>query len=146
MPQPVVAGYAGQPVERPSTNNYRLELEMKRGDKTARYAMTFSGGQVSTELIDKLSDRTESPEPRTINFSASFMPFEETGGSLSFSLSRAIPFKTRMPIQGAPAGTEKEVIQFRSISLQTRVALLPGKAVTILDDEDERITLKLTGL
>jgi len=143
-PQPGVPGYPGQPTEKPSTNNYTLELEIKRGDRMARYAVTFSGGQIITELIDKLSDRMEGAEPRIINFNASFIPFDDAGGSLTITMGRSIPFKTRVPVQGAATGTEKEVTQFRSISLLTKVALLPGKAVTIFEDEDERITLKLT--
>ncbi len=130
----------------PSTNNYRLELEMKRGDKTARYLLTFNSGAFSTELIDKLADPKESIEPRTIQFHSSFTPFENAGGEVSITLGRSVPFKVMNPVPNAPAGTQRETTQFKSITLLTKVALFPGKAVTIFDDEDEKISLKLTSL
>src|SRR5688572_25068922 len=53
-----------RPPEKGSTNNYRLELEMKRGDRMARYLIAFNSGSVNADLVDKLSSRANE-EPRT---------------------------------------------------------------------------------
>ena len=39
----------------PSTKNYRLELSIQRGEKTARYKLTLNSGGVTTELIDRFA-------------------------------------------------------------------------------------------
>jgi len=116
---------------------------MQKGGKIARYLLTFNGGQISTELVDKLAEPKDAIEPRIINFTASFAPFEESkGGEISLHIGRSIPFKTKIMVQGA----EREGIQYKPVSLSTKVALMPGKAVLLFDDEEEKISLKLTNL
>jgi hypothetical protein len=127
-----------------STNNYQLELTISRGQKSARYKLTINGGSVSTELIDRLADKQEGTAPQTIGFSATFNPFESGGGEVQVNLNRYITYKSRAQVQGAPAGTEKEVTMSKNIPLVTKVTLAAGKPVLIFEDEDEKISLKLT--
>src|SRR5437762_14067364 len=42
--------------------NYQLELEIKRGGKTARYKLALNGGSVSAELNDKTADPSMMPD------------------------------------------------------------------------------------
>ena len=60
------------------------------------------------------------------------------------TLNRNIAYKgkTQTP-QGAGS---TEIILTKSIPLITRVALSPAKPVTIFEDDDEKISLKLTEL
>ena len=44
------------------------------------------------------------------------------------------------------AGDEKEIINLKSMGLTTKVSLFFGKPLVIYDDEDEKISLKLTQL
>ncbi len=126
----------------PQTKNYQLELTMARGGKTARYRMIFSGGQISTDLVDKLAAPSESVAPRTMSFSASLNQFDEGGGGeLQLFIGRTIPFTTKS--KDGP-GQERNVTHEKSMGLTTKVALRPGKAVVVFDDEEEKITLKLT--
>jgi hypothetical protein len=133
--------------DKASTNNYRLELEMKRGDRVARYQIAFNGGSISTELVDKLSDGN-SGEPRIISFSAQFTELDGGGGEVSVHIGRSLPFKVQSRVipAGSSTSVERDVTQHKSIGLSTKVALFPAKPVTIFDDEEERITLKLTSL
>lgn len=125
--------------------NLQLELTMSRGDKSARYRMTFNGGQVTTDLMDKLSDQTTNSDPKTISFTASYVPFEDGGGGeVSIFIGRNITYRSKVAGQGN--NPDREVVQQRSIGLTTKVALRPDKPVVIFDDEDEKITLKLTEL
>jgi len=94
--------------------------------------------------MDRLAERLDSAAPPTMSFNATLSPFDEGGGEVNLSLSRYVLYKTRAPVQGAPAGTEKEVILTKSIPLTTKVALFPGKPVVIFDDEVEKISLRLT--
>jgi len=131
----------------PSTRNYQLELTIQRGEKIARYKLTLNGGSVSTELMDRFAERVEGVAPFTLNFNATLTPFEEgAGGEVTIFLGRSIAFKTKVQVPQAPPGTEKEVLTSKSIPLTTKVALLPAKPVTIFEDEDEKISLKLTEL
>jgi hypothetical protein len=127
-----------------STKNYQLELTIQRGEKMARYKVTLNGGSVSTELMDRFAERIEGAAPLTFNFNATLTPFEEgNGAEVTLFLGRSIVFKSKS--QSAP-GTEKEVLSSKSIPLTTKVALLKGKPVTIFEDEEEKISLKLTEL
>jgi hypothetical protein len=128
----------------PQTKNYQLELTMSRAGKTATYRMTFNGGQISTDLLDKLAEQGTNAEPRTINLSVSFIPFEDEGGEASVFVSRNITFRTKA--QGQEGKPDREIVQQKSIGLTTKVAMRPGRPVVIFDDEDEKITLKLTEL
>src|SRR4051812_2839027 len=117
--------------EKPQTKNFQIELQMKRGDKTARYVVAFNGGQVTTDLIDKLSETNSVGVPRKISFSLSFNEFEDgDGGEVSIHLGRSLPYKTKVQA-GAPGNstpTERELIQEVSMGLTTKVALHSGKA------------------
>ena len=126
------------------TNNYQLELTMHRAGKSARYQIAFNGGKVSTDLLDRLSDQNTNSEPKTISFSVTFTPFGDGGGEASVFVGRNITFKTKT--QGQEGKPDREVVQQRNMGLNTKVALRPGKPVVIFDDEDEKITLKLTEL
>lgn len=126
------------------TNNYQLELTMERGDEKASYRVAFNGGQVSTEFIDNLAKRGEDVEPLIISFSASMTRFEDSGGEALIFIGRNVPVRTK-----AKTGPEEEpklVTTYRNIGLNTKIALLPGKTVTIFADEDEKISLTLTEL
>src|SRR5688572_20220739 len=126
-------------VSEPQTKNLQLELTMSRAGKTANYRMAFNGGQISTDLLDKLAEQATNAEPKTINFSVSFTPFEDGGGEASVVVGRNITFKTKAPGRGGDQ--DREVVQQKNMGLTTRVALRPGKPVVIFDDEDEKITL-----
>jgi len=139
-------GYAGIPTAKPSSTNYQLELSVQRGDKTARYKLTLNGGSVMTELMDRFAEKQENAAPMTMSFSASLTPLDEGGGEVNVTLSRSVQYKTKTQVQGAPAGTEKEVTVTKSIPLMTKVALLPGKPVVLFEDEEEKISLQLTSL
>ena len=128
----------------PRTQNLQLELAMSRGGKTAHYRMAFNGGQVSTDLLDKLSEPGTNAEPKTISFSLSFAPFEDGGGEASVFVGRNITYKVKTPTRGD--NPDREVVQQKTMGLTTKVALRPGKPVVIFDDEHEKITLKLTEL
>ena len=124
----------------PQTKNYQLELTMARGGKTARYRMVFSGGQISTDLVDKLAEGT-GMGARTMSFSASLNPFDEGGGGeVQLFIGRALPYVIKSK---DGKGQEREVVQEKTLGLTTKVALRPGKPVVVFDDEDEKITLKL---
>jgi hypothetical protein len=152
LPQPIPYGSRVDSVsrsERIQKTNYQLELLIQRGGKTGRYLMTFNGGQVNTDLTDKVTEAKDGIEPPMIKFTASLIPFEDgKGGEVSVFIGRSIPYKTRAPVQSGAAGsgTEREVIQLKSVGLTTKVALSSGKAVVLFDDEDEKISLKLTSL
>jgi len=45
-----------------------------------------------------------------------------------------------------PVSFRRNFAQQSAIGLSTKVALRPGKAVVLFDDEDQKITLKLTEL
>jgi hypothetical protein len=126
----------------PQTKNLQLELFMSRADKSARYRMAFNGGQISTDLLDKLAEQGTNSEPKAINFTASYTPFEDGGGEVTVFVGRNIAFRTKTSGQGG--GPDREVVQQRSMGLNTKVALRPGKPVVIFDDENEKITLTLT--
>ncbi len=127
----------------PSTTNYQLELTIQRGEKAARYKMTLNGGSVSTELMDRFAERVEGGAPLTLSFNATLNPFEEgNGAEITIFLGRSIVFKTKSQV---PTG-EREVFTTKSIPLTTKVALTMGKPVTFFEDEDEKISLKLTEL
>lgn len=128
----------------PQEKNLQLELTMSRGGKTARYRMAFNGGQITTDLFDRLSEQATNAEPRTISFTASYVPFEDEGGEITVFVGRNITYRTKVPGQGGNA--DRELVQQRSLGLNTKVALRPGKPVVIFDDEDEKITLELTEL
>lgn len=117
---------------------------MSRAGKTAKYRMAFNGGQISTDLLDKLAEHGTNAEPKTITFSVSFTPFDDGGGEASVFVGRNVTFKTRSPGRGD--NPDREVVQQKNMGLTTKVALRPGKPVVIFDDEDEKITLKLTEL
>ena len=126
----------------PQTKNYQLELTMVRSGKTARYRMVFNGGQISTDLVDKLAEPVEGVAPRTMSFSASLNPFDEGGGGeMQLFIGRAVPYLTKSK---DGAGQERNLVQERTMGLTTKMALRPGKAVVLFDDEEEKITLKLT--
>jgi hypothetical protein len=127
----------------PQTKNYQLELIITRAGKTARYRMAFNGGSVQTDLIDKLAEQSENAEPRTMSFSVNLNPFDDGGGEATVFIGRSVPFSTKGK---DPSGQERNVVQQRSIGLTTKVALHPGKPVLLFDDEDQKITLKLTEL
>jgi len=130
------------PPGEPQTKNYQLELTMARGGKTARYRMVFNGGQISTDLMDKLAEQSESVAPRTMSFSASLNPFDEGGGGeVQLFIGRTVSYVTKSK---DGAGQEKNFVQEKTTGLTTKVALRPGKLVVLFDDEDEKITLKLT--
>ena len=138
MPQPQFSHSGGEP----QTKNYQLELTMARGGKTARYRMVFNGGQISTDLVDKLAEQSESVAPRTMSFPASLNPFDEGGGGeVQLFIGRTIPFMTKSK---DGTGQERDVVHEKTMGLTTKVALRPGKAVVVFDDEEEKITLKLT--
>jgi hypothetical protein len=127
----------------PSTKNYQLELMIQRGEKVARYKMTLSAGSITTELMDRFTEHMEGAPPPTFALNASLTPFEDgAGGELAVSLNRNVAYKGKTQ---TPQGSS-EVILTKSIPLITRVALLPGKAVTIFEDDDEKISFKLTEL
>jgi hypothetical protein len=131
---------------KPATNNYQLELMIQRGQKTASYKLTLNGGSVNTELIDRFAEKQEGGAPHTISFNASLVPFDEGGGEVQLNLGRYVTYKTKAPVQGAAPGSEKEVTASKSIPLMTKVALFAGKPVIVFEDEDEKISLKLTPL
>src|SRR5687767_11658668 len=125
----------------PETNNFQLELTIARGRRIARYRVTLNGGQVSTEFIDKLAN---SPgDARIINLQASLTPFDG-GAEASIFLGR--PYAWKSKVQDKASGEEKEITNLKSMGLTTKVALAFGKAVVIYDDEDEKISVKLTQL
>lgn len=118
---------------------------MSRAGKTATYRMAFNGGQISTDLLDKLSEQGTNSEPKTINFSVSLTPFENGGGGeAAVFVGRNITYRTKPP--GQIPNQEREVVQQKSMGLTTKIALRPGKAVVLFDDDDEKITLKLKEL
>ena len=129
----------------PSTKNYRLELSIQRGEKTARYKLTLNSGGVTTELIDRFAEKVEGMAPVTMSLSVSLSPFEEGGAEAQVNLSRSVMFKTKVQVPGQP-GAEKEGVAFKNIPLMTKVALSPGMPVVIFKDDDEKIALKLTPL
>ena len=128
----------------PQEKNFQLELTMSRAGKTATYRMAFNGGQLSTDLSDKLSEQGTNPEPRTISFSLSLNPFDDGGGEASVFVGRNITYRTKAVAQDGKS--DREIVQQKSMGLTTKVALRPGKAVVLFDDQDEKITLKLTEL
>jgi hypothetical protein len=132
----------------PATKNYQLELTVQRGDKIGRYKLTLNGGSVNTELMDRFSERVEGFPPLTFSFNTTLTPFEEgNGAEANVFLTRSIAYKGKeRPPQVPPGGVEREVTLFKSIPLTTKVALFPGKAVTIFKDEEEKISLKLSEL
>ena len=127
----------------PQIKNYQLELTIGRAGKTARYRMAFNGGSVQTDLIDKLAEQSESAAPRTMSFSLNLSPFEDGGGEATIFIGRALPYSTKVK---EPSGQDRHIVQERSIGLTTKVALHPGKLVVLFDDEDQKISLKLTEL
>lgn len=137
-----VVNSSGKSIE-PQTKNYQLELTISRAGKTARYRMAFNGGSVQTDLIDKLAEESENAEPRTMSFSANLNPFDDGGGEATVFIGRAITYSTKAK---EPSGQERNIVQERSVGLTTKVALHPGKPVVLFDDEDQKITLKLTNL
>ena len=122
------------------TNNLQIELSMDRDGKTARYRVTLSGGQVSTEFLDKLAK--SAGDALSINFQATLNPFEG-GAEASIFLGRPHAWKSKIQDK---AGDEKEITNIKSIGLTTKVALPFGKPVVIYDDENEKISVKLTPL
>jgi hypothetical protein len=128
----------------PSTKNYQLELSIQRGEKTARYKVTLNSGAVSTELIDRLAEKHEGMAPITMSLSVTLSPMDEGAFEAQVNLNRAVMFKTKVQAQGGQP--EKESVSFKTIPLMTKVALLPGKPVTLFEDDDEKIALKLTSL
>jgi hypothetical protein len=129
---------------KPATNNYQLELIIQKDQKTASYKVTLNGGSVNTELIDRSVEKPEGAAPQTITLNATLIPFEDGGGEVQLNLGRYVAYRTKAQVQGAPAGTEKEVTASKSIPLMTKVALFPNKPVTVFEDEGEKISLKLT--
>jgi hypothetical protein len=127
----------------PQTKNYQLELTIARGGKTARYRIAFNSGSVQTDLIDKMAEQTENAEPKTMSFSTNLIPFDDGGGEATVFIGRSVPFATKVK---DASGNDKSLIQQRSVGLTTKVALRPGKPVVLFDDEDQKITLKLTEL
>ena len=141
------------PAAKPSTNNCQLELTIQRGNKSARYRLALNSGGLTTELMDRFAERQEGLPPQTISLNAVLSPFEEGGGEVTLTLNRYITYKTKAQPQGTPylvppgaSEKEKEVTASKSIPLMTKVALFPGKPVVIFEDEDEKISLKLTEL
>ena len=129
-----VSGMAPAPAR-----NYQLQLEITRGGKTARYKLALNGGSVNADLNDKTADPVIGPDERTVRFNATLNPLpEEDGGELTISLSRTRAYKVRTG--------DKETVQLRSVPLTTKVTLLPGAPVTIFDDEDEQLTVRLSVL
>lgn len=126
------------------TKNLQLELTMSRSGKAATYRMAFNGGQMSTDLLDKLAEQGMNAEPKTINFSVSFIPFEDGGGEASVMIGRNRTYTTK--VQGQDGGPDRDVVHQRNMGLKTKVALHPGKPVILFDDGSEKITLKLTEL
>lgn len=126
--------------DEPQTNNFQLELTITREGKTARYRVTLSGGQVSTEFVDKAAKGKG--DVLMINLQASLSPFDG-GAEASIFLGRPYAWKTKVQDK---AGDEKETTNVKSMGLTTKVALLFGKPVVIYDDEDEKISVKLTQL
>lgn len=126
------------------TNNFQLEVTLERGEEKASYRIAFNGGQVSTEFIDQVAKRGEDLDPLIISFTASMTRFEESGGEAVISIVRNVPVRTKA--KTSPEEEAKSVTTYRSIGLNTKVALFPGKAVTIFDDGQEKISLTLTEL
>jgi hypothetical protein len=105
--------------------------------------MTLNAGSITTELMDRFTDPMEGAPPPTFALNASLTPFEEgVGGELAVSLNRNVAYKgEKQTRQGS-----SEVILTKSSPLIIRVVLLPGKPVTIFEDDDEKISFKLTEL
>ena len=82
-----------QPPREIQTKNLQLELTIARAGKTARYLMTFNGGQIQTDLLDKLADPSTNAEPKFISFSATFTPFEDNGGELALFIGRTMNYR-----------------------------------------------------
>ena len=140
--------------ERIGAVEHQLELAIQRGNKTARYKLTLNSGGVTTELMDRFAERQEGLPPQTMSLNAVLSPFDEGGGEVTLTLHRYITYKTKAQPQGLsgvlpgslPGTAEKEVTASKSIPLMTKVALFPGKAVVIFEDEDEKISLNLKEL
>jgi hypothetical protein len=108
----------------PSTENYRLEFSIQRGDKTARYKITLNGGGVNTELIDRFAEKHEGMAPITMSLSVTLSPIDEGAVEAQVNLNRSVMFKTKVQAQGGQP--EKETLSFKNIPLTTKVALLPA--------------------
>ena len=129
--------------EHPSTNNYQLELRIKRGDKEAKYLMVLSGGQISTELVDRTAKKGEEIAPQKISFNLSLMPFENgKGAEATVFVGRSLVW--RSGVQQAANQTGRSIIQEIPIGLTTNAALFFEKPVVLFDDGEDKITLKLT--
>lgn len=130
--------------------NYRLELTLDRREQPgARYLMTTSSGELALDLIDPASTKIDGHEiPRTISVQLNLRPREGDEGEVVASLfiGRSLPYVSGTTQSQARQGadvTSRPIIQERSLGLKTRIVLAPGKAVTLLDDGREVITLKL---
>ena len=126
--------------DEPTTNNFQLELTITREGKTARYRVTLNGGQVNTEFVDKIAKGRA--DALMINLQASLSSFE---GGAEANIFLARPYAWKSKVQDK-AGEEKEVSNVKSMGLTTKVALLFGKPVVLYDDEDEKISVRLTQL
>jgi hypothetical protein len=138
-------GTLQQPSNKPSTNNYQFELQIEHSEKAARYRIAFSGGQISTDLIDRSAPRPEGAEPRMISLQASFTPFEEgNGAEATLFISRPLTWKSLIQAQPSPGQpASREVVNSKSVGLTTKAALFFDRPVVLFDDGEEKITVKL---
>ena len=105
--------------------------------------MTFNGGQIQTDLLDKLADPSTNAEPKFISFSATFTPFEDNGGELAVFIGRTMNYRAGSRTEN---GVQRDIVQSKTLGHTTKVALRPGQPVLLFDNQDEKITLKLTEL
>ena len=124
---------------RPGTpQNYKLQFEIERGAKVARYTLALNGGSLNTEVLDRLDDNAQPGEQRFIQFNATLTPLSDDDADVLLTISRVRSNKVRTG--------EREVVQTRSLPLSTKVTLSAGSPLTIFDDQEEKITLLLASL